>query len=167
MTGRLSTTAYSMDEQFTGRQFERVISNILPYRSSSVRTPVVYVPTYSDPFLIDEFVAIRDEPNSPFYIAKVTDVTESNIEVHYYGSTQPDLSRAIFRPAWHLPDSDTFLLANTAPANTVRYSEVIQLGNIRNLLVARNLEMLSSRKLRRKSQKLMFHIYDELFIFDR
>ena len=167
VTDRLSTTAYRMDEQSSGRTFERVISNILPYRASSIRAPAVYVPLYSDVFLVDEFIAIRDEPNSPFYIAKVTSVTESSIEVHYYGSTHPDLSRATFRPAWHKPNSDVIHLSTTQPTDTIRYAGVIELDSIRNLLVARNLEMLSSRKLRKKSQNKLFHIYDELFIFDR
>ena len=167
VTDRLSTTAYRMDEQSSGRTFERVISNILPYRASSIRAPAVYVPLYSDVFLVDEFIAIRDEPNSPFYIAKVTSVTESSIEVHYYGSTHPDLSRATFRPAWHKPNSDVIHLSTTQPRDTIRYAGVIELDSIRNLLVARNLEMLSSRKLRKKSQNKLFHIYDELFIFDR
>jgi hypothetical protein len=167
VTTRLSTTAYEMIEQSSGRQFERLISNMLPYRATSSRSAAVYVPIYSDPFLVDEFIAIRDEPNSPFYIAKVTDVTDVGICVHYYGCTNPDISRAIFRPAWHLPNSDVIILANSVPDGAVKYSGVIQFESLRNLLVARNLEMISSRRLRKKSQKLLFHIYDELFIFNR
>ena len=100
-------------------------------------------------------------------LLNVTSVTDSSIEVHYYGSTHPDLSRATFRPDWHKPNNDVIHLSTTAPIDTIRYAGVIELDSIRNLLVARNLEMLSSRKLRKKSQNKLFHIYDELFIFDR
>ena len=168
ITSRLSSTAYSMDEQSTGRSFERVISNILPSYSSSQRTPVDYIPSYSDPFQVDEFIAIRDEPNSPFYIALVTEVTDEDITVHYYGSTTRDIERAKFRPCWHKDDSNEISLTiHAAPLNMTKYTGVIALDSIEDLLVARKLGMLSSRKLRRRSQQLLFHHREELFVFDK
>jgi hypothetical protein len=167
VTERLSTTAYQMTEQSSGRQFERVVSNILPYRATSSRSAVVYDPTYSDDFLVDEFVAIRDEPNTPFYLAKVTDVTDVGVNVHYFGCTNPDISKATFRPAWHLPLQDQMILSTNAPRGTIEYSGAIEFDSLRNLLVARNLELTSGKRLRKKSQKLLHHIQDELFIFSR
>jgi hypothetical protein len=166
VTGRLSETSYSMDEQSTGRSFERVISNILPCFSYSQRTPVDYVPSYSDPFQIDKFIAVRDEPNSPFYIALVTEVTDVDISLHYYGSTTRDIRIAKFRPCWHVDNSnEIFLTKHAAPPNMTKYTGIIQFDSVENLLVARRLEMLSCRKLRRKSQQLLYHILDELFFF--
>ena len=167
VTGRLSETAYSMEEKSTGRSFERVIVNILPYRSSSLKTPVDYVPIYSDPFEIDEFIAVRDEPNGPFYIALVTDVTATQISVHYYGSRTQDIRIAKFRPCYHFKDSDAIFLTHKPATQLIKYSGVIQLDSIGDLLVPRRLEMLSCRKLRRKSQQLLHHILDELFVFHR
>jgi hypothetical protein len=167
ITERLSTTAYKMTEESSSRTFERVVSNILPYRASSARSADVYEPMYSDPFVISEFIAIRDEPASAFYLAKVVSVSESEIVVHYFGCTTHNIARAVFRPAWHLPDTEIMKLAFIRPANNVPYSGTVQIDSLRNLLVARNLELTSASRLRRKSQKLLFPIHDELFIFDR
>jgi hypothetical protein len=167
VTERLSTTAYQVTEQSSGRQFERVVSNISPYRASLTRSADTYVPIYSDIFEISELIAVRDEPNSTFYLAKVTDVTDDSITVHYFGCTNPDISKAVFRPAWHLPDTDTMTLKTLAPKDMVAYTGTIRLDSLRELLVARNLELTSKLKLRRKSQKLLHHIHDELFIFNR
>ena len=167
MTERLSTTAYQMTEQSSGRQFERVVSNILPYRATSSRSAAVYDPTCSDDFLVDEFVAIRDEPHTPFYLAKATDVTDIGVNVHYFGCTNPDISKATFRPAWHLPHSDQMILSTNVPRGTIEYTGAIEFDSLRNVLFARNLELTSGKRLRKKSQKLLHHIQDELFIFSR
>jgi hypothetical protein len=85
-----------MKEEATSRIFERVVSNILPYRATSIRSSPVFEPHYSDPFVVSEIIAIRDVPDSVFYLARVTSVTDVDISVHYLGCTQIDISRAIF-----------------------------------------------------------------------
>ena len=156
-----------MTEQSSNRQFERVLSNILPYRATSIRSPIVYDPLYSEPFEVSELIAIRDEPNSMFYLAVVTDVTSDEIVLHYLVCTNHDISKAIFRFSWHLPSSNTIVLSNLAPIGTIAYSGTVRLESVRNLLVARNLELTSKLRLKRKSQKILHHIYDELFIYNR
>jgi hypothetical protein len=167
ITERLSTTAYKMTEQSSNRQFERVLSNILPYRATSIRSPIVYDPLYSEPFVISEIIAIRDEPNSSFYLAVVTDVNSDEIVLHYLGCTNHDISKAIFRFSWHLSSSNAIVLSNLAPAGTIAYTGTVRLESVRNLLVARNLELTSKLRLKKKSQKTLYHVYDELFVYNR
>jgi hypothetical protein len=98
VTDRLSTTSYRVTEENSGRVFERVVSNVLPYRATSIRSSAAFQPYYSDPFAISEIIAVRDIPDSVFYVTKVTHVSDVDISVHYFGCTRMDLTRAIFRP---------------------------------------------------------------------
>ena len=114
----LSSTTHAMNEESTSRRFERAVVNILPCRATAVPDPPSYDPFYSAPFLLDEFVAVRDEPDGPFYLAKTLAIAATTITVHYRGCSTPNgafvLSRAKFLPCWHLPDSNDVVLAPTA-----------------------------------------------------
>ena len=157
-----------MDEIATGRKFERVLTNILPYRATSARSAVHFDPTHSDPFVVGEFVAVRDAPGTPFYIAKITTVVDLGINVHYHGCTHVMIDRAVFKPCWHIRGSNDIELASDPPSNAhFQHSGFLSFDSLRNLLVARNLEFTASRKLRKKSQRLIAPLHDELFIFDR
>ena len=74
ITERLSDTGYSMTEVATGRNFQRAITNILPHRATSNRSAAVFDPAHADPFVVSEIIAVRDDPDSPVYIAKVTSI---------------------------------------------------------------------------------------------
>ena len=167
VTNRLSTTAYSMTEDSTDRRFERTVLNMLPYRATSAVSPDVYDPFYSDPFTLDEIVAVRDDPDSPFYIARTTAINASFISVHYYGCTTRDLRRAVFRPCWHHPGSNEISLAAAALPNQIPYTGRLDLDALRELLVARNLGFTQAAKLRRKSQRAIVDNALDLFIFDK
>jgi hypothetical protein len=165
VTNRLSSTAYSMTEDRTSRRFERTVLNMLPYRATSATAPAVYDPFYSDPFTIDEIVAIKDDPESPFYIARTTAINATNISVHYHGCTTRDLDRAVFRPGWHAPGSNLVTLAATCPPGNVPYTGNLQLDSLRELLVARNLEFTKGSRLKKKSQRAITPKLADLFIF--
>ena len=155
-----------MTEDATGRRFERVLTNILPHRAVSARTQAAYDPATSDPFVLGEIVAVRDEPGSPYYLASVIQIAASNITVHYFGCTQRDIQRATFRPAYHLANSDSIILSATRPADSHQYTGIIEFDSLRELLVARNLQFTNAKKLRKKSQKILAPTHDELFVFD-
>ena len=167
ITARLSTTAHSMTEDATGRMFERALTNILPHRAVSAKGPAVYDPKYSDPISPHEFIAVRDSPGEPFYIATVKTINTKSIKVQYLGCTQVDLERAVFRPCWHLPNSNIIKLAVTQPNNHLACTGTLYLESLRNLLVGRNMEFTLGMRLRRKSQRIIAPMHDELFIFQR
>jgi hypothetical protein len=88
-----------------------------------------------------EIIAVRDAPGTPCYLAEVTVISDISITAHYCGCRQRDISKAIFRPAWHLPDMDEITLASRdrQPASTIACSGVLEFDALRELLVARNL----------------------------
>ena len=156
-----------MTEDSTNRHFERTVLNMLPYRATSAVAPDVFDPFYSDPFTLDEIVAVRDDPDSPFYIARATSINATFISVHFYGYTTRDLRRAVFRPCWHCPGSNDISLAAAALPNQIPYTGRLDLDSLRELLVARNLGFTKANKLRRKSQRAIVDNVLDLFIFDR
>ena len=166
ITARLSDTTYSMTEDSTSRNFERAITNILPYRATSARSGPLFDPAHSDPFVHNELIAVRDEPDSPCYVAVVTAIAADHISVQYYGCTTADLARAIFRPGWHLPNDNAIQLADQAPPNLIAYTGTLQFNALRDLLVARNLELTQSKRLRKKSQRALNDSPADLFIFE-
>ncbi len=74
---RLSQTAYAVTE------------DLLPYRAVSAKpnADAAYNQTYSEPFAVGEFLALRDEPTGPFYVARVDSLVDQTVTVHYYGCT--------------------------------------------------------------------------------
>ena len=155
-----------MTEDSSGRLFERVLTNILPYRATTARAQAAFDPASHDPFVPDEVIAVRDSPGTPYYLARITTISAQSITVQYYGCRNRDLNRAVFRPAWHLPNDNTIALSVTQPTGTVPYTGVLEFDSLRQLLVARNLEFTAASRLRRKSQRLLAPTHDELFVFD-
>jgi hypothetical protein len=162
---RLSDTTCSMTEDPTSRNFERAITNILPHRATPARSGPLFDPAHSDPFVLNEIIAVRDEPDSPCYVAVVTAIAADHISAKCCGCTTTDLSRATFRPGWHLPNDNAILLANHAPPNLVACAGTLQFNALRDLLVARNLKFTQSNRLRKKSQRALNDSPAGLFIF--
>ena len=87
---RLSSTAYAVTDDASKRRYERVISNMLPYRAKKAKGNAAaqrYNETYSEPFVPGEFIAVRDDATGPFYVAEIQDVSPRTLRVHYYGTT--------------------------------------------------------------------------------
>jgi hypothetical protein len=61
------------------------------------------------------FIAVRDSPNSAFHLAKVLQIDETRLSVHYLGTTSPTLDTAVFRLVLIAPDGRT-VLKDTRPA---------------------------------------------------
>ena len=157
-----------MIQMDTQREFERSIPNLLPWNATSRKKArnAQYDQTTSEPFKVDEIIAVRDEPGSWFYLARVTTVGTTCIIVHYYGTRSANISLATFSPGWHLPNHDFIRLAKAQPQDCIRYSGVLQYDALNTLLVARKLIFNSASRLTSKSRKLLMPIRDELFIFE-
>ncbi len=64
MLERLSATAYAVTDDASKRRYERVISNMLPYRAKKAKGNADaqrYNEAYSVPFVPGEFIAVRDD----------------------------------------------------------------------------------------------------------
>ena len=165
---RLSATTYRLIHLDTNREFERSIANLLPWRADSRKKArnAQYDEHVSTPFAVDEFIAVRDEPGSWFFLAKVTSLATTAIVVHYYGTRSANLKLATFYPGWHLSTQNHIQLSFAQPAHHIRYTGVLDLSSINSLLVARKLTLTSASRLSSKSRRLIMPVRDELFIFE-
>jgi hypothetical protein len=165
---RLPSTTYRLVHVDSEREFERSISNLLPWKAQSRKKARngQYDETVNAPFAVNEFIAVRDEPSSWFFLAKVTTVKPKFIIVHYYGTRSGNLHLATFSPGWHLTHSAHITLSDLQPTRHLRYSGVLQLDSLSTLLVARNLSMTSASRLTSKSRRVLTPVRDELFIFE-
>jgi hypothetical protein len=148
----------------------------LPHRATSSSTPSSFDPFYSDPFTVNEIIAVRDEPGSMYFIARAIGISDKDITVHYFGSTTRDTAKAIFRPCSHLPitnqpldESGDITLATTQPADQVPYTGILEPDSLRDLIVARNLVFTAAHRLRRKSQKILHpvELYTKSSLFSK
>jgi hypothetical protein len=154
-----------MTEESTNRRFERAVVNTLPHRASTPAFPPTYDPFYSAPFQLNEMIAVRDEPNGPFYVAKAIAIAATTITVHYFGCTTQDIKEAKFLPGWHLPNSNDVILAALCPDRNVPCSGILEIGSLDQPLVARGLLLTQSSLLRVISQRLIALQWHQLLIF--
>ncbi len=172
--GALSTTAYAAVDDTTKRRYERVISNILPYKASRAKTnaDASFSQVYSAPFVVGEFIAVRDEPTGPFYIALVQHLTNDAVRVHYHGTTNIVLANAMFKPCWNHKDGNEIILSQDEPSPSVTqqrqfvpYTGEIDLKDVHIVLVARNLEFTKAGRLRFCALRSLAPVHDQLFRF--
>ncbi len=109
---RLTATSYAVVHDDTQRAYERVLANMLPYRAVRAKenANAQYNEQYSEPFKEDEFIAIRDDPTGPIYLAEIMDVQPHHVCLHYYGCTEVVLSAAVFQPCWHEIESQEIVV---------------------------------------------------------
>ncbi len=169
---RLSTTAYAAIDNTTKRRYERVIANILPFRATKAKTNAnaKFNEVYSTPFVVGEFIAVRDEPKGPFFIALVDEVTLTQILVLYHGTTGVVLAEAVFKPCWHEVGGQDIILDWKRPEDTalhqyLEYTGEIDLKDIHTVLVARDIQFTKAGKLRFRALRSLAPVHDQLFRF--
>jgi hypothetical protein len=115
-----------------------------------------------------EFIAIRDEPGGWFFLAKVTTVGETFLIVHYFGTRSDDLTKAKFYPTWHLRTQQHITLSPTEPEHhiNIKYTGLIEMDSINELIVARRLQLTAASTLTSKSRRQIMPVRDELFIYE-
>jgi hypothetical protein len=151
---RLSSTTYSAVDDASRRTYERSIANLLPYRAKRAKAnaDAAYSPTYNEPFVEEELIAVRDEPAGPIYLARIMYVDSTEITVHYYGCTEIALANATFKPCWHTLLTTDILLSVEVPESYgahprdnpdphMEYSGILKLKDLHTVLVAQKLEL--------------------------
>ncbi len=171
---RLSSTAYAAVDDTSKRRYERVIANIFPYRAKKAKTNAntAFNEVYSKRFVEGEFLAIRDDPTGPIYIAQIQEVRATTILLHYYGTTSVVLAEAVFKPYWHEAGGSDILLEWECPEDNkeqrrlfIDYNGEVDLKDVHTVLVARHLEFTKAGKLRFRSLRSLTPVHDQLFRF--
>ncbi len=161
----LSPSSYEVEEEGSGRKFQRTIINIRLFRATKTppsRTTISSQPLHSSP---PPSLLSATPPDSAFHLAKVLKLTESLLSLHYLGTTSRPLDTAVFRLVWIAHDGRT-VLKDTRPArNHSAVTGEIDTSDIPDLLVASHLLLTSSGRLSRKSSRLLFHLSDQLHIY--
>jgi hypothetical protein len=171
---RLSTTAYAAVDDTTKRRYERVTANILAYHAKRAKTnaDAGFSEVYSEPFVVGEFIAVRDELLGPFYVALVTDITAKLLRVHYYGTYGIVLATAVFKPCWNEVNGSDIVLQDDCPLptdyglrNFEPYAGEMDLKDVHAVLVARHLDFTKAGKLRFRALRSLTPVHDQLFRF--
>jgi hypothetical protein len=146
---------------------------MLPYRATRAKANAQFNEQYSEPLKEGEFIAIRDEPTGPIYVAEVMSVLPASISLHYYGTTGLILATAIFKPCWH-EVSGTAIILDFDPGDAdinhlqfIPYSGDVDLKETHTVLVACQLEFTKADKLRFRSLRSLTPVHDQIFRFER
>jgi hypothetical protein len=165
VTRILSPSSYEMEEECSGRKFQRTIINIRPFRATKNPPPPHHDLISTAALHPGTIIAVRDTPTSRFHIAKVKTITESLLSIHYLGTTTPTLDSAVFRLLWLAPDNRTVMKDNCPARNHKAITGDIDTEDIDSLLVASHLTLTSTGRLSRKSARLLFHLRDQLHTY--
>jgi hypothetical protein len=165
VTEILSASTYRVQEECSKRFFERSIINMRPYRATSAPPPPHHDLLSTMALTTGTLVAVRDSPTSAFHLARITALTEANTSLHYLGTTNPRIQRAVFKLLWLSPDNKT-VLKDTRPArNHHPITGEISSEDLPDLLVATHLSLTSAGRLSRPSYQLLHHLHDQLHIY--
>jgi hypothetical protein len=165
ITTILSPSSYEMEEESSGRTFQRTIINTRPFRASK-NPPAPHHDLVSSAALQPgTLIAVRDTPTSPFHLAKVTKITEALLSLHYLGTTTPTMDSAVFRLLWLAPDSRTVMKDSCPARNHTAITGEIDTDDMNDLLVASHLTLTSTGRLTRQSARLLFHLRDQLHVY--
>ena len=113
----------------------------------------------------ESLVAVRDIPESVFHIARLTAITETNASLHYLGTINPRLDRAVFKLLWFSPANKTVLKDSRPARNHLPITGEISVEDLPDLLVATHLSLTAAGRLSRLSYQLLHHLSHQLHIY--
>ncbi len=97
---RMSSTTYKMIHLHldSDREFERSITNLLSWNAQSQKNArnAQYDENVTASFTVNEFIAVRDEPQSWFFLAEVTTVKPTNHRPLLWYKIQQSASHYLF-----------------------------------------------------------------------
>ena len=162
---KLSETAYAVNELSTNPRFERTAINLSRFRAVTIAEPPPYDPFAADPFEPNELVAVRDNPTSRFYLARTLATTNSSISVQYLGCRSANINTAVFRRCWSHAATATITLSHSHPASCSPWTGDLDIDDLDELLVARNLELTHTYRLTADSARQLAAVVDEQYVF--
>tara|TARA_B110000971_G_scaffold133516_1_gene136627 strand:+ start:212 stop:679 length:468 start_codon:yes stop_codon:yes gene_type:complete len=154
-----------MTEDCSSREFARTITNIRPYKSSRTAPKPNHDPLSENPPAVDQMVAIRETPDSRWEIAKITEVTDTTIQVQYFGTTNPDFQTTTFRPMWTQTTDARHSIAKRRPSTHHQpYTGEIDIEDLPELLLSNSIQLTTTGALRKKSAQALYHLRDQLLV---
>jgi len=156
---------YTMTEDRSNRSFSRTIINIRPYRATKDAPLAHHDPLTEAQLEPDQLVAIRDTPQSRFRIASVIQHTPARLVLHYFGTTNPRLEKAKFKPVWLHPTDGTISLAINRPTQRhAPFTGVVDAETIPDLLLSTQIELTAQHTLRKPCMQALFHLRDQIYV---
>ena len=165
ITRILSASSYEMEEDCSGRRFQRTIINIRPFRATKNPPPPHHDLISTAALYPKTIIAVRDTPTSSFHLASVLNITETHLSIHYLGTTTPTIDTAVFRLVWIAPDGRTVLKDSRPARNHTAVTGEIESSDIPDLLVVSHLAFTSTGRLTRQSSRLLFHLKAQLHVY--
>jgi hypothetical protein len=168
ITRILFPIAYQMQEECSQRYFERTIVNIRPYSASRAPPPPHHDMLSSSPLALGTLLAIRrtSDLTTPFDLARIKTTSESNIQIHYPGTTNPTLRSAVFRLVWIDPRDNKTALKDSRPVrNHQPVTGDIATNDLPDLLVATHLVLTHTSRLTYASYHILHHLRDQLSVY--
>jgi hypothetical protein len=160
----LSRASHEMTEGCSDRVFQRTLINTRPHRATKDAPPPHHDPFSNEPLAIGHLIALTDDPEGRFRLAKVMRVDEATATIHCHGATNPDLVRATFRPAWTRASDDTIALRPTRPQGCSPWLGVVDVDDLHEAIIAPNLGLASGLRLKKDGAKLLFHLRERLLV---
>ena len=163
VVAQLSDTAYRVRSLDSNRHYERTAINLARFRATTPRdfTPPAFI------FVPDQVIAIRDTPQSDFYLARTISAEDHILKVHYLGSQSGNLQTAVFRKCWSFPDSAQISLSHHQPQRSTPWTGDVDIDSLDDLLVAQGLELTANHRLAAASRRKLAPVANELYVFAR
>ena len=150
---RLSNSSYKIREVASGNEFARTASLIRKTNASQVLD--VDDNAGNDNLTIGEILACKDIGSDTFWLAKVTNIADGIVTLHYMSSKSTDRKKAKFYPVYMNPKTNYAYLKTTArlPRNATPYQGTIEYDDLLapNVLVARDLRLTKNYILDKSS----------------
>ena len=147
-------TPTTYDLQYKNRKYSRATTELRPYRSR--RSLEVNIPEYEDEeddeFSVDEIVAYMDNRgDANFHIGKIK-ATGEDIIIDCSATTAPNLRNAIWKPLYQIVANEAYTIEANRRRHQVQVQDIIPKQEAEHCIIARNLKLLPSGKLDRKSR---------------
>jgi len=144
--------------RYQGRHYQRNVMHLSKYTSPDEVPGDIQIAL--DPTVtVGSFVAVLDSSGDRHYhVAKVTDVTDTNVFVHYYGTRSRKLRGAKYMPMYHHPGTNQ-VVQHDVQNYTRNWTKVT--GDVKTgpdddpLVILANLGLTETMRLTASTQRLL------------
>jgi hypothetical protein len=157
-----------MQEECSGRLFQRTLVNIRPFRATRSPPPPHHDLPSASPLEPGTIIVVRcsENPTDSFDLARLILSTDTHITIAYLGTTNPNLRNATFKHVWIDPADNRTVLKPTRPArNHTQVTGEIPTEDLPDLLVATHLTLTNTGRLTAPSYQIIHHLRAQLAVY--